>query len=77
MVHSICAIVTSQNYHTPFLESPTIDSFGNEMKLTEDEVHHMNAVLEGITAGASSEMSANEAADFRFFAQKLQETGFF
>ena len=47
------------------------------MKLKDDELGRMSAVLEAITAGASSELTANEAADFRFFAQKLQETGFF
>lgn len=58
-------------------ESPTIDVFGEEMKLTENEVSKMSQVLESIVSGASSDLSANEAADFRFFAQKLQETGFF
>ena len=58
-------------------QSPTIESFGNEMKLSEEEIGKMNSILESITSGANTELTANEAADFRFFAQKLQETGFF
>ena len=37
----------------------------------------MVIVMEGILNGNNGELSPNEAADFRFFVQKLQETGFF
>ncbi|KHJ87256.1 hypothetical protein OESDEN_12974 [Oesophagostomum dentatum] len=47
------------------------------MKFTEEETEHMMAVLDGILNGSTDELTSNEAADFRFFVQKLQETGFF
>lgn len=60
------------------------------MKLSEEETAHMMLVLEGILSGSTDELTSNEAADFRFFVQKLQvlipginkssqfqETGFF
>jgi len=58
-------------------QSPTIESFGAEMKLSDDEISRMGIILQSIISGESSELTSNEAADFRFFAQKLQETGFF
>uniref|UniRef100_A0A7E4V533 Prohormone-4 n=1 Tax=Panagrellus redivivus TaxID=6233 RepID=A0A7E4V533_PANRE len=60
-------------------QSPTAEAFGSEMKLTEDELMKMMSVMDAITSGAggSTDLSANESADFRFFAQKLRETGFF
>ncbi|CAD5231763.1 unnamed protein product [Bursaphelenchus xylophilus] len=59
-------------------QSPTIEQFASEMHLGEAEVANMAAVLEAIVSGApTAALSANEAADFRFFVQKLQETGFF
>jgi len=58
-------------------QSPTVESFATEMNLDEDEAMRMAAVLESVVSGASSELSPNEAADFRFFVEKLQETGFF
>ncbi|VDL82572.1 unnamed protein product [Nippostrongylus brasiliensis] len=42
------------------------------MKLSEEETMHMMAVLEGILNGSTDELTSNEAADFRFFVQKLQ-----
>nr|CDJ80964.1 Prohormone-4 [Haemonchus contortus] len=56
---------------------PTADLFGIDMKLSDEETEHMIAVLEGILNGSTDELTSNEAADFRFFVQKLQETGFF
>lgn len=53
-------------------ESPTADLFGQEMKLSEEETTHMMMVLEGILSGSTDELTSNEAADFRFFVQKLQ-----
>ncbi|CAI4222565.1 unnamed protein product [Auanema sp. JU1783] len=58
-------------------QSPTADIFGQEMGFTEDEINHMMMVLEGILNGSTEELTSNEAADFKFFVQKLQETGFF
>lgn len=58
-------------------QSPTIDVFGTEMKLGDEEIARMGAVLEAIVSGQNSGLTPNEAADFRFFVQKLQETGFF
>ncbi|KAK6039902.1 hypothetical protein COOONC_22593 [Cooperia oncophora] len=51
---------------------PTADLFGIEMKLSDEETEHMIAVLEGILNGSTDELTSNEAADFRFFVQKLQ-----
>uniref|UniRef100_A0AC34FGQ1 Uncharacterized protein n=1 Tax=Panagrolaimus sp. ES5 TaxID=591445 RepID=A0AC34FGQ1_9BILA len=34
------------------------------MKLTDEELGKMNSILESITAGANTELTANEAADF-------------
>lgn len=47
------------------------------MKLDDGETQHMLEVMEGILNGSTDELTSNEAADFRFFVQKLQETGFF
>ncbi|KAI1720675.1 low-density lipoprotein receptor domain class A domain-containing protein [Ditylenchus destructor] len=58
-------------------QSPTIDAFGAEVRLTPEEIQRMADVLEAIMSGLSSELSPDEASDFRFFVQKLQETGFF
>lgn len=58
-------------------QSPTIDVFAREMKLGDEEMARMGAVLQAIVSGQDSGLTANEAADFRFFVQKLQETGFF
>ncbi|PIO77707.1 hypothetical protein TELCIR_00198 [Teladorsagia circumcincta] len=54
---------------------PTADLFGIEMKLSDEETEHMIAVLEGILNGSTDELTSNEAADFRFFVQKLQKSG--
>ncbi|VDO33875.1 unnamed protein product [Haemonchus placei] len=53
---------------------PTADLFGIDMKLSDEETEHMIAVLEGILNGSTDELTSNEAADFRFFVQKLQVT---
>ncbi|TKR87457.1 hypothetical protein L596_011852 [Steinernema carpocapsae] len=58
-------------------QSPTIETFAVEMKLTEEEMARLAEILDSIVSGSSTELTANEAADFRFFVQKLQETGFF
>ncbi|CAI2353908.1 unnamed protein product [Caenorhabditis sp. 36 PRJEB53466] len=58
-------------------QTPTADLFASEMKLDENESQHMLEVMEGILNGSTDELTSNEAADFRFFVQKLQETGFF
>uniref|UniRef100_A0A1I7Z100 Prohormone-4 n=1 Tax=Steinernema glaseri TaxID=37863 RepID=A0A1I7Z100_9BILA len=58
-------------------QSPTIETFAKEMKLTEEETARLAEILDAIVSGSTSELTANEAADFRFFVQKLQETGFF
>uniref|UniRef100_A0A915D8N0 Prohormone-4 n=1 Tax=Ditylenchus dipsaci TaxID=166011 RepID=A0A915D8N0_9BILA len=58
-------------------QSPTIETFATEMKLEPQEIERMANVLESIVSGSTSELSADEAGDFRFFVQKLQETGFF
>lgn len=49
------------------------------MHLTEEEMSKMTLVLEAIVSGqiAETELTSDEAGDFRFFVQKLQETGFF
>lgn len=49
------------------------------MKLTDEELTKMLTVMNDIVNGdgTNSDMSANEAADFRFFVQKLRDTGFF
>lgn len=55
-----------------------MEQFAADMKLGEPGVQKLAETLEAIISGApTSELSANEAADFRFFVQKLQETGFF
>lgn len=51
--------------------------FGSDVGLTEDEIEKMTMVLAEIVSGSNAGLSTNEAADFRFFVQKLQETGFF
>uniref|UniRef100_A0A8R1DG56 Prohormone-4 n=1 Tax=Caenorhabditis japonica TaxID=281687 RepID=A0A8R1DG56_CAEJA len=58
-------------------QTPTADLFASEMKLDDGETQHMLEVMEGILNGSTDELTSNEAADFRFFVQKLQETGFF
>uniref|UniRef100_A0A0N5AMB5 Prohormone-4 n=1 Tax=Syphacia muris TaxID=451379 RepID=A0A0N5AMB5_9BILA len=60
-----------------FSQSPTIQAFAAEMNLSEDEVNKMQEVMTSIASGSNANFSSNEAANFRFFAQKLQETGFF
>ncbi|VDK57794.1 unnamed protein product [Gongylonema pulchrum] len=47
------------------------------MGMTEEEVKKMAEVLIGTASGFNAGLTMNEAADFRFFVQKLQETGFF
>jgi hypothetical protein len=47
------------------------------MGLDLEETSFMANILQAIISGARSDLSANEAADFRFFVEKLQETGFF
>ncbi len=47
------------------------------MKLNDDEVAAMVELMTAVAAGNAAGLSANEAADFRFFVQKLHETGFF
>ncbi|VDM49562.1 unnamed protein product [Toxocara canis] len=58
-------------------QSPTIDAFGAEMNFTEDEVEKMTDLMAEIASGSNAGLTNNEAADFRFFVQKLHETGFF
>ncbi|CAB3398846.1 unnamed protein product [Caenorhabditis bovis] len=58
-------------------QTPTADLFAAEMKLDDAETQHMLEVMEGILNGSTDELTSNESADFRFFVQKLQETGFF
>jgi hypothetical protein len=58
-------------------ESPTLDVFAAEMKLGHEEMARMGTILAAIVSGENSGLTPNEAADFRFFVQKLQETGFF
>lgn len=60
------------------LESPTVEAFATEMSLKPDETRQLANVLQSVlVAGATSELTPDEAGDFRFFVQKLQETGFF
>lgn len=58
-------------------QSPTLDTFVSEMKLGPEEMERMATILQSIVSGENSGLTSNEAADFRFFVQKLQETGFF
>ncbi|VDN59752.1 unnamed protein product, partial [Dracunculus medinensis] len=58
-------------------ESPTVDVFGSEMGLSRSEIEKMTMLMAEIVLGSNSGLTLNEAADFRFFVQKLQETGFF
>lgn len=48
-----------------------------EMNLKPVEIEKLAEVLEAIASGANSELTPDEAGDFRFFVEKLQETGFF
>ncbi|CAK5073328.1 unnamed protein product [Meloidogyne enterolobii] len=59
-------------------QSPTLEAFGVEMKMSPTELGRMASVLQAIASSdENSGFTPNEAADFRFFVQKLQETGFF
>jgi len=58
-------------------QAPTIESFGTDLKMTEEEVDNLRKILEAIVLGQPSSLNENESADFKFFAQKLKETGFF
>ncbi|CAJ0938833.1 unnamed protein product, partial [Mesorhabditis belari] len=58
-------------------QSPTADVFAKEFVFNPQEEQGMIGVFEGILNGTPEELTANEASDFRFFVQKLQETGFF
>ncbi|KAL7073567.1 hypothetical protein ACQ4LE_007297 [Meloidogyne hapla] len=59
-------------------QSPTLEAFGVEMKMSPNELARMASVLQAIiSSDENSGFTPNEAADFRFFVQKLQETGFF
>jgi hypothetical protein len=62
---------------TGLLESPTVGAFGEEMHLSDTEVERLAKILESVIVGTPSDLNANEISDFRFFAQKLQDTGFF
>ncbi|MFH4982578.1 hypothetical protein AB6A40_009287 [Gnathostoma spinigerum] len=58
-------------------QSPTVQSFGEEMNMSPSEVTKMAEMMEEIVSGSNAGLTSNEANDFRFFVQKLQETGFF
>jgi len=59
-------------------QSPTAKIFATEVGLSQSEADKMvNVMLAIVNGGDSGELSANEAADFAFFVQKLHETGFF
>ncbi|CAJ0582278.1 unnamed protein product, partial [Mesorhabditis spiculigera] len=58
-------------------QSPTHDVFSKEFGLSQEDDDGMVGVFEGVLSGNPEQLTANEAADFRFFVQKLQETGFF
>lgn len=49
------------------------------MRLNDNELNKLVSVLESIVSGQTNEteLTFDEAGDFRFFVQKLQETGFF
>ncbi|KAI6189757.1 Prohormone-4 [Aphelenchoides bicaudatus] len=58
-------------------QSPTIEAFGTEMKMTDEEIQTMHEILQAIALGLPSSLNDNEASDFRFFAQQLKQTNFF
>ncbi|VDK47079.1 unnamed protein product [Anisakis simplex] len=58
-------------------QSPTIEIFGAEMNFTEDEMEKMTDLLAEIASGSNAGLTKNEADDFRFFVEKLHDTGFF
>lgn len=67
----------SFHHYNMFSEAPTIEAFGTDLKMTDEEVKNLRKILEAIVIGQPSTLDENESADFRFFAQKLKETGFF
>uniref|UniRef100_A0A915BBU6 Prohormone-4 n=1 Tax=Parascaris univalens TaxID=6257 RepID=A0A915BBU6_PARUN len=58
-------------------QSPTIEAFAMEMNFSQEEMEKMTNLMAEIASGSNAGLSNNEAADFRFFVQKLHETGFF
>uniref|UniRef100_A0AC35TI72 Prohormone-4 n=1 Tax=Rhabditophanes sp. KR3021 TaxID=114890 RepID=A0AC35TI72_9BILA len=58
-------------------QSPSLQIFCHETGIEEASLDSITDILSDIMRGTSTELTANEMEDLRFFVQKLQETGFF